>query len=206
MKRLFLLVITVVVFLSGCKNNNSVPDKNAAFEKELQEKFIKAQEGDIIELPEGTFFLSRSLVVDGVKNITIKGRGTAKTILSFKQQKEGAEGLKITATGVTLEDFAVVDTKGNAIKIQDANNITFRRVKAGWNSLHNPANGTYGLYPVGCTSVLIEDCEVSGASDAGIYINQSKNIIVRKNHVHDNMVGIEIENFDKIKTNYNNKT
>ena len=145
MKRLFLLVITVVVFLSGCKNNNSVPDKNAAFEKELQEKFIKAQEGDIIELPEGTFFLSRSLVVDGVKNITIKGRGTAKTILSFKQQKEGAEGLKITATGVTLEDFAVVDTKGNAIKIQDANNITFRRVKAGWNSLHNPANGTYGL-------------------------------------------------------------
>ncbi len=194
MNRFFLLVIAVIVFLSGCKNNNSVPDKNAAFEKELQEKFIKAQEGDIIELPEGTFFLSRSLVLDGVKNVTIKGSGTGKTILSFKRQMEGAEGLKITATGVTLEDFAVVDTKGNAVKIQDANNVTFRRIKAGWNSLQNPNNGAYGLYPVGCTSVLIEDCEVSGASDAGIYINQSKNIIIRKNHVHDNMVGIEIEN------------
>jgi len=48
--------------------------------------------------------------------------------------------------------------------------------------------------PVLSEHILIEDCDVSGASDAGIYVGQSKNIIVRNNHAHDNVAGIEIEN------------
>jgi len=32
--------------------------------------------------------------------VTIKGKGKDKTILSFKGQKDGAEGLRITADGV----------------------------------------------------------------------------------------------------------
>ena len=45
-----------------------------------------------------------------------------------------------------------------------------------------------------CTDVLIEDCKVSGASDAGIYVGQSQNIVVRRNTVEKNVAGIEIEN------------
>ena len=50
--------------------------------------------------------------------------------------------------------------------------------------------------PVQCTNVLIEDSEVRGASDAGIYVGQSENIIVRRNKVWQNVAGIEIENSD----------
>jgi len=42
--------------------------------------------------------------------------------------------------------------------------------------------------------VLVEDCTVSDASDAGIYVGQSENIIVRRNRVEHNVSGIEIEN------------
>jgi uncharacterized repeat protein (TIGR03806 family) len=35
---------------------------------------------------------------------------------------------------------------------------------------------------------------VRGASDAGVYVGQSENIIVRRNHVYENVAGIEIEN------------
>ncbi len=194
MKRIFLLAIPAALFLAACNQNSSAPDVNATFEKQLQEKFINAKEGDVIELPEGTYSLSRSLVLDGIKNITIRGKGKDKTILSFKGQKDGAEGLRITADGIVLEDFGVMDTKGDAIKIQDATNVTLRRVKTGWTNLHSTKNGSYGPYPVGCTNVLMEDCEIFGASDAGCYVGQSKNIIVRRNHVHDNVAGIEIEN------------
>ena len=45
-----------------------------------------------------------------------------------------------------------------------------------------------------CTDVVIEGCKVAGASDAGIYVGQSKNIIVRRNTVEKNVAGIEIEN------------
>jgi parallel beta-helix repeat protein len=43
-------------------------------------------------------------------------------------------------------------------------------------------------------NLLIEDSEAIGASDAGIYVGQSKNIVVRNNTVRQNVAGIEIEN------------
>ncbi len=192
MKKL-LLILSVIVSLSAC-NNKPAGTVNEEFEKQLQEKFINAKEGDVIELGEGEFFLNRPLVLDGVKNVTIKGKGKDKTILNFSTQKDGAEGLRITADGITMEDFTLINAKGDCIKVQDATNVIFRRVKVGWTALHDTKNGSYGTYPVGCTNVLIEECEVYGSSDAGIYVGQSKNIIVRKNHVHDNVAGIEIEN------------
>ena len=206
MKQFLFLVLATALAFTSCKNNTTAKVDNA-FEKELQEKFINAKEGDVIELPEGTFTLTRSLILDGIKNVTIRGKGKDKTILSFKGQKDGAEGLRITADGIVMEDFAVLDAKGDCIKVQDATNVTFRRLKVGWTSLHDTKNGSYSTYPVGCTNVLIEECDVFGSADAGVYVGQSKNIIVRKNNVHDNVAGIEIENctgadvYENISTN-----
>jgi parallel beta-helix repeat protein len=42
--------------------------------------------------------------------------------------------------------------------------------------------------------VLIEYSEVIGANDAGIYAGQSADVIVRYNEVHENVLGIELEN------------
>ena len=55
-------------------------------------------------------------------------------------------------------------------------------------------NGAYGVYPVASTNVLIDHVTVRGASDAGIYVGQSKNIIVRNSRAEFNVAGIEIEN------------
>jgi parallel beta-helix repeat protein len=44
------------------------------------------------------------------------------------------------------------------------------------------------------TDVLIDGAVVKGASDAGIYVGQSKNIIVRNSTAMYNVAGIEIEN------------
>jgi len=79
----------------------------------------------------------------------------------------------------------VMDAREIGIKVQDATGVTFRRMKVGWTSLHDTKNGSYSTYPVGCTNVLIEECDCVGSSDAGIYVGQSKNIVVRKNNVHE---------------------
>ena len=53
--------------------------------------------------------------------MTIRGQGPDKTILSFKDQGQGTggEGLLVTSKeNVTLEDLAVEDAKGDAIKVQ----------------------------------------------------------------------------------------
>ena len=45
-----------------------------------------------------------------------------------------------------------------------------------------------------CENVLIEASAAIGASDAGIYVGQSKHIIVRNSVARQNVAGIEIEN------------
>ena len=129
------------------------------------------------------------------KNVTIKGRGIDKTVLSFKGQIAGAEGIKITnCENITLEDLTVQDSKGDLIKTMHVKGITFRRVKAEWTGKPSKNNGSYALYPVQCENVMIDSCIAVGASDAGIYVGQSQQIIVKNCTAYHNVAGIEIEN------------
>lgn len=159
----------------------------------IMAQLIDAQPGDVIEIPEGTFSFSRglSLTVDGV---TIKGQGMDKTVLSFADQIAGAEGLLVTASDFTIEDIAIEDAKGDGLKINEGENITIRRVRAEWTGGPSTDNGAYGIYPVQTTNVLVEDTITIGASDAGLYIGQSKDVIIRGNRAEYNVAGIEVEN------------
>ena len=164
-------------------------------EKDLQTHFILAEPGDTILIPEGLHNIIGTLSIDGKKDLFIRGFGMDKSILSFSNQTEGAQGISITnSSNITLEDFTVRDSKGDAIKTQYVDGITFRGITAEWTGGPKPSNGAYGLYPVQCTNVLIEFCIAIGASDAGIYVGQSKDIIVRNSKAFHNVAGIEIEN------------
>jgi parallel beta-helix repeat protein len=88
----------------------------------------------------------------------------------------------------------VQNTKGDGIKVQSVDGITFINVKAEWTNGADKDNGGYGLYPVQCSNVLIDHCTAIGASDAGIYVGQSKNIVVKNSKAYQNVAGIEIEN------------
>ncbi|MCA9641457.1 MAG: right-handed parallel beta-helix repeat-containing protein, partial [Myxococcales bacterium] len=69
----------------------------------------------------------------------------------------------------------------------------FRKIKVTWDE-SKTENGAYAVYPTKSKDVLVEDCEVVGASDAGIYLGQSENAILRRNTSHGNVIGIEVEN------------
>ena len=162
-------------------------------QEQLQEALILAEKGSVVELAAGTFNFVGSLSLD-VDGVTVQGQGIDSTILSFKNQDSGSEGLIVTSSGVTLRDFAIEDTIGDAIKAKGADGISFLNVRTEWTNGPDENNGAYGLYPVESTNVLIDGCVAIGASDAGIYVGQSRNIIVRNSTVKFNVAGIEIEN------------
>lgn len=162
-------------------------------EQQLQTALIEASPGDTVQLGRGRFELTTGLSLD-VDRVTIRGDGEARSILSFDGQRRGAEGLLVTSDNVTLRGFAVENARGDAIKARDCTGITIREVRVEWTRGPNPENGAYGLYPVNCSNVLIERSIARGASDAGIYVGQSRNIIVRDNIAEFNVAGIEIEN------------
>ena len=163
------------------------------FEKNLQAKLLDAKPGSVIEIPAGKYALSRSLSLTA-NGVTVKGAGMDKTILSFAKATSGAEGMLVTGDDFVIQDLAFEDTKGDALKINGTKNAVMRRVRAEWTGGSKTTNGAYGLYPVQVTNVLIEGSVVKGASDAGIYVGQSNQIIVRNNRAEGNVAGIEIEN------------
>ncbi len=196
MKYTFLFALSIVLFVSCQQKKSSTQFINdEKLQKELQEKFILVEDGGTIELPAGNYTFTKTLSIEGKNNITIKGKGRDKTILSFLGQTEGAEGINATnCKNIVLEDFTIQDAKGDNIKLKACTNCTMRNLNSTWTTGADSMNGNYGYYPVECYGVLIENCEVSYCADAGVYVGQSYNVTVRNCVAHHNVCGIEIEN------------
>jgi parallel beta-helix repeat protein len=177
----------------GDSKSAGLSAEDSAFQKHLQEQLLDAKPGTVIEIPAGLHRLSRVLTLRA-NGVTIRGVGPDKSILSFKDEVSGPEGMLVYANDFTLEHLAIQDSKGDGLKINDGANITIRDVRVEWTGGPKTTNGAYGIYPVKCSNVLIEDSAAIGASDAGIYVGQSKNVIVRNNRAESNVAGIEIEN------------
>jgi len=165
----------------------------------ILEAFITAKDSSVIELPEGHYLFSQSLIMDGKKNVTIRGAGIEKTVLSFKGQKQGAEGVRISnCNNITIENLSIEDAAGDNLKVTDSDFVVMRNIRSAWTGKVSTENGAYALYPVLCNNLLIEGCEAIGSSDAGIYVGQSKNVIIRNNKAYYNVAGIESENSSKV--------
>ena len=167
------------------------PGENA--QEDLQEALILMSEGDTLLIKSGYYLFEDGLSLD-VDDVTVIGEGMDETILDFKNQQSGAQGFLVTSNGVTLKDFAILDAKGDALKVIGSKGINMINLRTEWTGGPKSTNGAYGFYPVESEDVLIDGCVAIGASDAGIYVGQSKNIIVRNSIAQYNVAGIEIEN------------
>ena len=193
------LLLVASITLIACADENDPCDltvgPSADDQTTIQEALISVSAGQTLCLDAGEYSFIAELSLD-VDDVTVRGAGMEATILDFSNQEvgAGANGLKVSSDRVTLEDFQVRDTPGDGIRVDDTVGITFRRVWISWSEAQSLDNGAYGLYPVGCQDVLVEDCKVNGARDAGIYVGQSNDILVQRNEVWGNVAGIEIEN------------
>jgi parallel beta-helix repeat protein len=174
-------------------------------QERIQTALLDAKPGDTVMIAAGRYELADGLSLD-VDGVTVKGAGPDATVLSFKGQKGAGEGLLITSDRVTVRDLAVEDSRGDGVKSKGSDQISFINLRVEWMGGPKESNGAYGVYPVSSTNVLIDRVLVRGASDAGIYVGQSKNIIVKRSRAEFNVAGIEIENsmnadvFDNVST------
>jgi len=175
-------------------------------EFDAQEALLKALPGDTVVLPAGRFSMNQELSIT-TPFVTLKGAGMNATTLVYGANAGGPQAIISYADHTVVEDLGIVDHPGDGVKIIGADGATIRRVKVEWTQRGTVENGAYGLYPVESSNVLVEDNVVIGASDAGVYVGQSQNIVVRRNRVEYNVAGIEIENsqradvYDNVATN-----
>jgi len=195
MKKILLLISAAILVLASTsafsKDWRVGPSEDS--QEQLQEALILIESGDVLHIEEGVYNLEDGLSLD-VDDVTVQGAGMNKTILNFKKQLSGAQGFLVTSNKVTLKDFSIENAKGDALKVIGAEGIYMINLKTEWTGGPKSSNGAYGFYPVESSDVLIDGCVAIGASDAGIYVGQSKNIIVRNSTAQYNVAGIEIEN------------
>ena len=187
-------ILAVSLFTLTACSHQETPEE---FQKHLQERLIKAKSGDVIDLPAGKFHLDRTLSLTA-NGVTIRGKGMDQTVLTFAGQKEGASGLLVKANDFTAEDFAIEDTAGDGLTVQGVDGVIIRRVRVEWTRGPNSGNGPYAIYPTQCKNVLVEDSVAKGASDAGFYIGQSDNVVMRRNRSEYNVDGYEVENAEHV--------
>lgn len=215
-----LALATGLLLLAGCFGGKGSSDKSGGESPRTNEPCIKpdthardniltalfeARAGDVVELCAGKFDMPTGLLINSKSGITLKGAGMKKTLLNFSAS-DSAEGINAShSDGLVLQGFTVEDTPGNGIRIFRSNYVTLRDVRARWHDAagrdetqagYTPRSdvGAYALYPVETRHVLMEQCEAHGASDAGIYVGQSSDVVVRNCLATYNVAGYEFEN------------
>ena len=191
MRMALLIALLASSSLAQAKMIHVEPGGNA--QEKLQTALIEAQPGDTVHIAAGRYALADGLSLD-VDGVTVKGDGPDKTILDFIAQKVAGEGLLITSDNVVVRDLGIENAAGNGVKSKGSDGIALVNLRVEWTGGPKSTNGAYGLYPVSSKNVLIDRSVVKGASDAGIYVGQSQNIIVRNSRAEMNVAGIEIEN------------
>lgn len=204
-KLLWMLVFALPLFMITSCSDDDTDDMEMAKEitisvgatsaDDAQEAFIEVEREYTIIFEEGEYSFTNTLSLEGKKNVVIKGAGRDNTFLDFSGQTSGGEGVLIAnCDSIRFENITIRDSKGDALKARDCNKVSFVNVGTVWSGEPSSDNGAYGLYPVLCNEVYIDNCYAYGASDAGIYVGQSNGVILKNCVAEGNVAGIEIEN------------
>jgi parallel beta-helix repeat protein len=183
------------VDVSGCDSVIAVSSDDTT---RVQTALIEAKSDSTVCFCPGNFALKAQLSLT-VPGVTVRGAGKniSDTVLDFAGSAKGASGndtMLVTADRFTIENLTVKNTPGNGVVVRQADKPTFRKLNVSWDGPTKASNGAYAIYPAECTHVLVEDCEVHGASDAAIYVGQGTGALIRNNKAYDSVLGIELEN------------
>ena len=150
----------------------------------IQLAIDQAQKGDTVAVYPGVYH--ETLSIDR-SEITILGMGTSFEDVVLDGQGSLNDGIIGSGRNIEIRNLSVVNYTANGIMIDLGVDLVFR-------DLLIKDTGLYGLYPVESVGIEIDNVEVWGVRDAGIYVGQSKDIVVRNSSAFANVTGIEIEN------------
>ncbi len=179
--RTFLLIALVSIVTSATVSAAEIVVKAG---ESIQQGVNRAKPGDTVLVMPGTYhetvFVDKDNihllgVIDGGEWPTLDGRG------------ELNDGILVAGHGATIEQMYVRHYKGNGIMTQGGNNFRIIRNRVEGRSF-------YGIFPQFGKNGLVAWNTVWDVEDAAIYAGMCENVDIRANETHHNVIGIETEN------------
>ncbi|HSM58268.1 MAG TPA: parallel beta-helix domain-containing protein [Candidatus Sulfomarinibacteraceae bacterium] len=151
----------------------------------IQAAADRARPGDTIEVPYGVYH--ETVAID-TNEITLLGLPDDEGLWPVLDgQGQRADGVIASGNQFEMGFFEVRNYTDNGVLVEGVTGVHLH-------DLLTVDTGTYGVYPVQSSDVLLERIEVTGVDDAGIYAGQCEDVIVRDSVAYGNVLGIEIEN------------
>jgi parallel beta-helix repeat protein len=151
----------------------------------IQAAVDRAQPGDTIEIPYGVY---HERVVIDLNDITLRGiPNEAGEFPILDGEGVLSEGVIASGNNFTVGNLHTRNYTDNGVLVEGVTGVHFHDIFA-------ENVGTYGVYPVQSTDVLVERVTVTGVNDAGIYAGQCENLVIRDSTAYGNVIGIEVEN------------
>ncbi|MFI5560664.1 nitrous oxide reductase family maturation protein NosD [Amycolatopsis japonica] len=209
-RRIGLVLLVSVLVMTGCAEGSARPEsgiirvpQNA---KTITEAVDAARDGDLVLVDPGVYKESVRIKTAGV---TLRGTSRAGVVIDGEVRR--ANGIVVTAGGVSVENLTVRNHTLNGVLVTGLSdeNGGLARGSDGYHRLDPNAfpplqgfrishvtaanNALYGIYAFDSQHGVIEDSYASGSADSGIYVGQCKpcDIVVRRNVAERNAVGYE---------------
>ena len=164
-------------------------------EQAIRSALISIEDDTEIILKAGIYHFDKVSIQGPVNKVIFRGEDPEKTIIDLSNQSSGGEGMRVdNLTDFDIRDIHLRESAGDLLKVKDSKDVRFVNVHTVWSGEPDADNGGYGIYPVLCENVLIDGCYARGASDAGIYVGQTLNAVIKNNRVAFCVAGIEVEN------------
>jgi parallel beta-helix repeat protein len=157
----------------------------------IQDAVDAASAGDKLLIPSGDY---QEEIVLGQPGLQLVGCGGATNDRPVILRPDGVGPFErgVFASdldGLLFQSLVVDGWDGDGIFVTGADGVTFRDIVG-----EGRRNSRYAVFPVNSSNIVIEGCLVKDVADAGIYVGQSSNLVVRHNKVLTSVAGVEFEN------------